>query len=132
MPRVVWPLHRDQPCIEIVLSSATTGQHIDRRLLADTGAGTARAGFELLLEESLCIQAGGIPVQPVALGGAYSGAFPVYAVRIQIPALGFAQHVRVVGISTVPAGFDGLAGFRFLNRFSYGNFADSNQFGLET
>ena len=32
----------------------------------------------------------------------------------------------------VPRGLDGLACFRFLNRFSYGNFGDPGQFGLET
>jgi hypothetical protein len=27
--------------------------------------------------------------------------------------------------------FDGIACFRFLNRFTYGNFGDPGQFGLE-
>jgi hypothetical protein len=31
----------------------------------------------------------------------------------------------------VPRPFDGIACFRFLNRFTYGNFGDPNQFGLE-
>ncbi|HUY31727.1 MAG TPA: hypothetical protein VMV69_03030 [Pirellulales bacterium] len=30
-----------------------------------------------------------------------------------------------------PAGFDGVACFGFLNRFTYGNFGDPHQFGLE-
>jgi hypothetical protein len=36
-----------------------------------------------------------------------------------------------VGVQTPPTGFDGIACFRFLNRFTYGNFGSSTQFGLE-
>jgi hypothetical protein len=32
----------------------------------------------------------------------------------------------------LPPGLDGLAGFRFLNTFNYGNFGDPDQFCLET
>jgi hypothetical protein len=38
---------------------------------------------------------------------------------------------RAVDVPAVPAGLDDLAGFRFPNRFSYGNFGDPGQFGLE-
>jgi hypothetical protein len=31
-----------------------------------------------------------------------------------------------------PQGFEGIAGFRFLNRFTYGNFGNPAEFGLET
>jgi len=31
-----------------------------------------------------------------------------------------------------PPGFDGTACFGFLNRFTYGNFGDPGQFGLES
>ena len=84
----------------------------------------------------------------------------VLAVRIVVPALGSTQFVavadhrhalrqeqrgqevaflplakrtnlRVVGVPSVPPGFDGIACFPFLNRFTYGNFGDSGQFGLE-
>jgi hypothetical protein len=51
---------------------------------------------------------------------------------VQVPALGFSQFVRAVGVPSPPAGFDGIACFGFLNRFSYGNFGDAGQFGLET
>src|SRR6266404_5048921 len=129
MPRILWPLRHNQPSNQIVLSLAATGQEVIRHLLADTGAGTARSGFELFLEETDCHQAGGIPAQSVTLGGAYVGSYPVYAVRVRIPLLGFDQHVRVVGVPTVPPGLDGLAGFRFLNRFSYGNFGDRSRVG---
>ncbi len=131
MPRALWQLHLDQPTVEVNLTLAQGGQTIQRRLLADTGAGTARAGFELLLDEHDCLLAGGSPIQPVTLGGAYTGSFPVYLVRIELPLLGFAQFLPVVGVSQNPQGFDGIACFRFLNRFAYGNFGDPQQFGLE-
>lgn len=102
-----------------------------RNLLADTGAGTRRARFELLLDEQDCLHCGGLPAHPVVLGGAYSGSFPVYLIRVQVPALAFDRDVPVVGISQCPAGFDGIACFRFLNRFTYGNFGDAGEFGLE-
>jgi hypothetical protein len=60
------------------------------------------------------------------------GSFPVYVLRVCIPSLGFDRAVPVVGVSTIPAGFDGIASFQFLNRFTYGNFGDPGQFGLET
>jgi hypothetical protein len=128
----LWPLRADRPTIQVVLSLARTGQDLVRHLLADTGAGTALSGFELLLAESDCLRAGGNPVQSVSLGGAYSGTYPVYSVRARIPAIGFDQDVSVVGVTSVPRGLDGLACFRFLNRFTYGNFGDSGRFALVT
>jgi hypothetical protein len=65
------------------------------------------------------------------LRGAYSGHFPVYDIAVRLPALGFAQRLRAIGVPSHPRGFDGIAGFRFLKRFTYGNFGDSGQFGLE-
>src|SRR5207249_3053747 len=38
------------------------------------------------------------------------------------------EPVPVVGVFRVPPGFDGIAGFRFLNRFHYGNSADPSSF----
>jgi hypothetical protein len=101
-------------------------------LLADSGAGTDHSGFELILDEDDCLMAGGSPCQTVALGGAYVGSYPVYLLPVRIPALGFDHHVRAVGVASAPAGFDGIACFRFMNRFTYGNFGNSDQFGLET
>jgi hypothetical protein len=103
-----------------------------RQLIADSGAGTARAGFELLLREDDCQVCGGIPSYPVTLGGAYTGSFAVYVVRIQIPALGLDHHLRAAAVPSCPPGFDGIACFRFLNRFTYGNSGDPSRFGLET
>jgi hypothetical protein len=122
---------RGRPIVSVRLIPAATAQQIQRDLLADTGAGTAHVGFDLLLEENDCRACGGIPAQPVFLGGAYSGSFPVYVIRVQIPILGFDRHVRSVGVPHVPSGFGGIAGLRFLNRFTYGNFGNPNQFGLE-
>jgi hypothetical protein len=132
MPRAQWPLVRGRPIVPVVLTSAATGQPLQRELLADTGADGADVGFELLVEENDCLVCGGIPAQPVVLGGAYVGPFPVYVLRVQIPAVGFDHHVRAVGVPTVPPGLGGVACFGFLNRFTYGNFGDRSQFGLET
>lgn len=68
----------------------------------------------------------------VGLGGAYAGQYPLYQLRLQVPELGFAAAVRVVGVPTNPQYFEGIAGFRFLNRFTYGNFGIPAEFGLET
>jgi hypothetical protein len=131
MPRALWPLHRGRPALAIVLPHSVSGQPLQRFLLADTGAGSAFSRFELLLTESDCLDGGGILTTPVPLGGAFTGTFPVYLLRVQVPLLAFDQSVRAVGIPRAPAGFDGIAGFRFLNRFTYGNFGVSAQFGLE-
>ena len=104
MPRALWPLVRGRPVVAVDLTLAATGRQVRRDLLADTGAGAARGGFELLLEESDCLLCGGIPAQAVVLGGAYVGLFPVYVIRVQIPALGFDHSVRAVGVQHVPAG----------------------------
>lgn len=131
MPRVQWPLWRNRPCVQIVLTLAATGQPLPRTLLADTGAGSRYGSFELILDESDCRRCGGLPLGQRALGGAYRGLFWVYEIAVQLPALGFAQRLNAVGVPAVAARFDGIAGFRFLNRFTYGNFGDPGQFGLE-
>src|SRR5712692_2255261 len=120
MPHAKWNLVRGRPAIPVILTLAQTNQRVTRNLLADTGAGAARAGFELLLDENDCVLAGGIPSQSVVLGGAYSGSFPVYVVRVEITELAFNHYIPAVGVPTVPAGFGGIACFRFLNRFTYG------------
>jgi hypothetical protein len=131
MPRAQWPLLHDRPTVEVILTIVPGGQQVVRNLLADTGAGTAQADFELILDEQDCLYCGGVPIQGIVLGGAYVGSYPVYIVEVSIPGLGFNRMVPAVGVPKVPAGFDGIACFRFLNRFGYGNFADPNQFGLE-
>lgn len=130
MPRVTWLLRRGRPCVEVVLTLPPSGLNQPRALLADTGAART-AAFGLLLSENDCLLYGGKLDQPIKLRGAYSGTFPTYVLRVRLPALGFDQNLRVVGVPSVPAGFDGIACFAFLDRFTYGNFGDASQFGLE-
>ncbi len=132
MPREQWGLRQGQPCIEVMLMSVPDGRPLAKALLADTGAGSQTSPFELILDEDDCLLCGGNPLQLLMLGGAYSGSFPTYGLSIRIPSLGFNRIVRVVGVPAVPPGFDGIAGFAFLNRFTYGNFGDAGNFGLET
>jgi hypothetical protein len=131
MARVTWTLRRERPCVEVHLTLAVGGQNVRRTLLADTGAGARKSRFELILDEDDCLLCCGNPAQSVVLGGAYTGAFPRYTLPVSIPALGFDADLRAIGVPTPPAGFDGIAGFAFLNRFTYGNFGDPAQFGLE-
>ncbi len=131
MPRAEWPLRQGRPCLEVVLTLAAGGQPFPRMLLADTGAGSQNSGIDLILDEDDCLLCGGLAGASVSLGGAYVGSFPLYNLFVQLPALGFAQNVRVVGVPLIPAGFDGLACFGFLNRFQYGNFGDPGVFGVE-
>ena len=68
----------------------------------------------------------------IELTGAYAGAYYLlFWVRVQIPALAFDADLTAVGVPAVPDGFRGVAGFRLLNRFDYGNFGNPAQFGLE-
>ena len=131
MARVQWPLRNGRPCLEVVLTLMPGGQPLTRTLLADSGAGSLACGFQLILDEDDCLLCGGFPYPSVNLGGAFVGSFPGYDVSVRLPALGFDQKLRAVGVPTAPEGFDGIACFSFLNRFAYGNFGDPNQFGLE-
>jgi hypothetical protein len=131
MARVTWPLLWGRPRIEIVLTTGVTPVHSPRDLVADSGAGSLLSPFELILTEADCLSGGGYLLSTVRLGGAYTGTFPLYSVRVQIPQLPFDERIATVGVPSTMSGFDGLAGFRFLNRFTYGNFGDPNQFGLE-
>ena len=130
MPLAQWSLHADRPIVQAVLTLAGGGE-LPRCLVADTGAGSRRDVFELILDEDDCLHAGGIPIHEVRLTGAYQGLFPVYLVDVQIPVLTFDDSVPVVGVSTLPRGFDGIACFKFLRRFTYGNFGNPDGFGLD-
>lgn len=132
MPWVVWPLLHGRPRIEIVLTRTPGGRPTTRDLLADSGAGSDQAGFEIVLDENDCLTCGGRPEKMIRVGGAVAGSFRIYRVRIQIPQLGFDRRVRAIGVPQVPSDLDGIACFRFLNRFTYGNFGDPGQFGLKT
>jgi hypothetical protein len=107
------------------------GQAFLRTLLADTGAGSQNGSFDLILDENDCLLCGGYSYPSIILGGAYTGLFPVYELPVRLPALGFDHYLRAVAVPSVATGFDGIACFRFLNRFTYGNFGDPGQFVLE-
>jgi len=99
--------------------------------LADSGAGNLHSRFHFLLTLADCHLCGGIYSHTVNLGRAYRGPHPVYVIKAEIPALGFCKALWAAAIASPPSGFDGTAGFRFLNRFTYGNFGDRTKFGLE-
>jgi hypothetical protein len=132
MPRATWPLWQGSPAIEVVLTLVAGNHPLSLCILADTGAGNSASRFELILEESDCFLCGGTAGPGIRLGGAYAGLFPLYRVRVQVPQLGFDTAVQVAAVPANPQGFGGIAGFRFLNRFSYGNFGNPAEFGLET
>lgn len=131
MARVHWPLVLGRPAIEIALTLAQGGAKIIRKLLADSGAGAMSAPFELILDETDCILCNGTLTQSVTLGGAYSGSYPIYLIRVEIPNLQFDHDILAVGVPTTPSGLDGIACFRFLNRFTYGNFGNPQAFALD-
>ena len=132
MARASWALLHDRPVIQNVLTLAPGGQKTTRNLLADTGAGNAHSEFDLLLEEHDCVVCGAKAAQTVSLGGAYAGLFPRYSLRVEIPQLGFDGQLLAVGVPNPPRQLDGIACFRFLNRFTYGNFGNASEFGLES
>jgi hypothetical protein len=135
MPRVTWPLEHDRPVVHVQFVETASEHRETRMLLADTGEGGLYAPFELIVRASDCQRYMGLrSSDDVALGGAIIGTYPIYAVRVEIPALSVARRVRVVAVSDTacPAGMDGITCFRFLNSFTYGNFGDRRQFGRET
>jgi hypothetical protein len=129
MPPFKWSLRKRHPHIEISLPKAKARRR--RRLVADTGGGSDQAPFELLLIEGDCLESGGVLEGQVSLTGAFGGWFNVYTVEVRIPKLSFWDVVKAVGVPKVPDGFDGIACFKFLNRFHYGNFGNPDSFGLE-
>jgi hypothetical protein len=131
MPRVTWPLRHGCPVIRVVLTLASGNHPLTLFLLADTGAGNDTSRFELILEESDCLLCGGTASATLRLTGAYTGQYPLYQLRVGVPELGFDVPVRVLGVPANPQGFEGIACFRFLNRFTYGNFGNPAEFGLE-
>ena len=128
MPPVQWPLRNRRPAVELMIPHVKGRRR--RRLLADTGAGSNDSNFELLLRETDCQPSTDFLMGQVQLGRAYSGGFNVHLIEVRIPRLDFAAAVPVVDVPQVPDGFDGIACFKFLNRFQYGNFGDADRFGL--
>jgi hypothetical protein len=122
---------RNRPAVEISLLDPLSSQLQSRILLADSGAGSAVAPFELVLVEDDCLLFAVDDGELIRLHGAFSGEFRTYAIRIELPSLGFNKVVTAVGVEKAPSGFEGIAGFRFLNHFSFGNFGSPNSFGLD-
>src|SRR5262245_62145903 len=130
MPRVTWPLLNDRPAVRVDVMLGGQPATID--LHADTGAGAASSAFDLLLLESDCWLCGRPTGKFIRLTGASAGGpYYLFSVRVQIPALAFDDELDAVGVAVVPDGFRGVAGFRTLNRFDYGNFGNPALFGLE-
>ena len=133
MPRVTWPLAHNHPVVQVHLWEPATGMRGMRTLVADTGAGPSNSPVELFLSQQDCQQFGLLASRSVKLSGAISGQFLTYELWVEIPQLLALRRAAVasIPISQLPAGLDGIASFRFLNGFTYGNFGDANQFGLE-
>jgi hypothetical protein len=133
VPREVSRHVRGRPVVEISLVSPSNSSHSLRVLLADTGAGSARSGMELVLSEADQRQFSVGHAGALRLGGAFTGSYPAFWVTVSIPSLGFSDLCMAVAVppSQLPRQLQGIACFRFLNRFTYGNFGDPDQFGLE-
>jgi len=135
MPRATWLLQSGSPVIQVALVEPLTGFRAARTLLADTGAAPRHSPFELVLgrgdaQRFGVTQPGGL----VSVGGAIAGQFSLCALLIEIPALGLSRTVSALSVPglSLPHKAEGIAAFRFLNAFCYGNFGDANVFGLES
>ena len=130
---MTWPLRVEQPVVVVRLTDAFGLPH-DRTLLADTGAGHDTAPFELVLSFTDCERFGNLRPSIVGISGAIEGIFPIFKMWVEVPQLEFRRKIAVVAVphDQLPEGLDGIAAFRFLNSFTYGNFGNSAEFGLET
>ncbi len=133
MPRQTWLHHRDVPIIEVQLLEPFTGLWMSRKLLADTGAGPRFSPFEIVLSHADIARFSIEESGSVGVSGALQGQLQIHKIQLQIPAL---NVNRFVGALSAPAssllmGLDGIAAFRFLNLFSFGNFGNPGEFGLE-
>ncbi len=134
MPRECWVLQRRRPVVEIVFQR-TDGQSITLTLLADTGGGDLNLPFHLILSEEDCKHLSGRSAPPVLLNRPFSGGSrkcQAWQLDAFIPSLGVTQRVIAAAVPAKELPFHGIAVFCFLNIFTYGNFGDGTQFGLET
>ena len=134
MPRQSWLLRDDIPVIEILLRERFSGFTETRVLVADTGAGPRFSPFELVLSVADGIRFGGRVLNSAYVGGAFQGEFPIRAVEIEMPTFKLRRMADALIVPDLGAfgDFDGLAAFRLLNSFTYGNFGNPAEFGLET
>ena len=133
MARYSWPLQNGQPVISLYLRDVKTGVLSPRTLLADTGAGDAFTSVELILSERDGRKFGQEWVGNAQAGSFVRGNFEIQLVPIELPALGVSRLAAalIIPAAELPHGLDGIAGFRLLNAFAYGNFGDATRFGLE-
>jgi len=129
--RASWPLRSGRPCIEVVLWRTADGTDYPRVLLADTGAGAADLDVELILAESDCLTCSRRRAGHTSITGAFAGYYSLFEIRVCVPVIGFDQIVIAAGVRSISRNFDGVAGYRFLNRFTFGNFGLRDQFGIE-
>ena len=134
MPRARWLLVGGQPVIEIELQEKHSGFTFTRTLLADTGGGSASVAVDLVLSQDDGARCGGKLQTHVSSGGAIHGSFEVRSIEIAIPDLNLRRRVNamLVPVETLPDGLGGIACFRFLNSFTYGNGGNPAEFVLET
>jgi hypothetical protein len=133
MCRVCWPLVNERPVIQVTFLGTEDGQEYIRTLLADTGGGRRNSHWDVILSVNDCRLFGLDQAGMAHLVGAYTGDFPMVSVQAALPALPVIRELVAVAVPSdqVRPGTDGLAGFRFLSAFHYGNFGDPEQFGLE-
>jgi hypothetical protein len=132
--RVLWPLEKGQPIVRLYLREPRTGILLPRTLLADTGAGSAQVPIELVLSENDVARFGERGTTRMVSSGAIRGEFPTASVWIELPTLDVSRPVAVMTVpfAQLPQDLDGIVTYRFLNSFTFGNFGDKTQFGLET
>ncbi len=133
MPRQSRLLVNGSPAVEVWLREPFTGFTSTRILLADTGGGARFGPADLILSPRDIAQFGISQTGSAGTSGAIQGQYPVFSMELEMPSLGISRSVRVL---SVPAShffhsFDGFACFRFLNAFTYGNFGNPAEFGLE-
>ena len=134
MPRKTWLLEKGQPVIHVELHEPMSGFTSTRILLADTGAGAQKEPVDFVLSKLDGARFGEFFQGTAHSSGAIPGQFAIFVFLISIPALNFHRRCNgmLVPAETLPDGLDGIATFRFLNSFSYGNFGNPREFGLET
>jgi len=132
-PRQTWLLQDDLPVIEVLLLEPFTGSWESRTLLADTGAGPRFSPFEIVLSHADIARFGQQELGEAGVIGALQGRLTVFSVQLQIPRLGVDISVDALSAPSLSmlGGLDGIAAFRFLNSFFYGNFGSPYEFGLE-